>query len=104
MDIRHGRLTLPLIIGLERDSGLREALEAIRTGRLEVDALGRRIDAVHEQLAALGAFEAASERARALVERAVAALEPLAASVYRDTLRRLAHTVLEALPQPATSR
>jgi geranylgeranyl pyrophosphate synthase len=97
-DIRHGRITLPVIVGLERDPALTDTLDEIRTDRLEVDALGRRVDEVHQRLAACGAFDEAARRTGALVDEAVRALDALPPSTYRDALARLARTVLEALP------
>ncbi|RME72617.1 MAG: polyprenyl synthetase family protein [Planctomycetota bacterium] len=97
-DIRHGRVTAPLILGFERDPALEPLVDRLRTEPLEAEAVGRRIEEIHDRLEACGAFAATRERIRLRSEQAVEALEVLPPSASREALAAVAWTVCRVQP------
>ncbi len=92
-DLLEGKVTLPLIYLLQRESAYASAVrEVMREGSYEGLSRSSLLSAAEES----GALDAARERASSLAERARIALAVLPASKYRDAL--------EALPTYITER
>ncbi|NVB41792.1 polyprenyl synthetase family protein [Pseudenhygromyxa sp. WMMC2535] len=91
-DLREGKVTLPLLLAVERDAALRGRLEAmLRAGPpADEDELAELLEGVCDA----GGLEGARERASAHVETAVAALHALPSSPARDALEELARYVV----------
>ena len=91
-DLREGKMTLPLLLGLERDATLRPWLEQAQ-GKLPTDGAARR--ELIRRLQEVDAVGSARALARAQAEAAAAALSPLAASPYRAALEGIAYGLAE---------
>lgn len=92
-DLREGKMTLPLILGLERDSELRAAIEAtVAADRGIEPALQRRIQA---SLRDTGAIADAMALAEARKNNAVDALARFPASDAREALVTAAHAAVQ---------
>ena len=89
-DLAERKMTLPLLIAMERIDGLREKLRA-------GDPSPERIPALLEAVEECGATEAALERARDLVNEGLKALNTVPPSEYRTALERLAHHLVERI-------
>lgn len=89
-DLAERKMTLPLLIAMERVPGLRERLH---TG----DPSPERIPAILEAVQNAGATDAALERARELVEEGLAALKVLPETPHREALERLAHHLVDRI-------
>jgi len=89
-DLAERKMTLPLLIAMERIPGLRDRL---RQG----DPSPERIPALLQQVEESGATEAALERARLLVEDGLEALQTIPSSPYRDALEQLAHHLVDRI-------
>jgi octaprenyl-diphosphate synthase len=90
-DLREGKNTLPLIIAMQRGTpAQRQTIQsAIENG--EMEALAEIVDIVRST----GALEATRAAASAEAERAIAALNILPASAYRDAMHALAAQLLD---------
>ena len=90
-DLREGKNTLPLIIAMQRGTpAQRQTIQsAIENG--EMDALAEIVDIVRST----GALEATRAAASAEAERAIAALNILPSSPYRDAMHALAAQLLD---------
>ena len=89
-DLAERKMTLPLLIAMEREPGLRERL---RQGNPSPE----RIPALLERVQASGATEAALQEARDLVDNGLAALHTLPESIHRDGLESLAHHLVDRI-------
>lgn len=89
-DLAERKITLPLLIAMERIDGLRDRL---RTANPSPE----RIPALLEQVRASGATDAALERARGLVQDGLSALHTLPKTPHRDALERLAHHLVDRI-------
>ena len=89
-DLAERKLTLPLLIAMERTPGLRERLNSGNPSP-------ERIPALIEAVAASGATEAALAKARSLVDEGLDALKGIPPSAHRDALARLAHYLVDRL-------
>jgi octaprenyl-diphosphate synthase len=91
-DLGEGRITLPVIWALDRDGPAgRQRIKSL-VGRKDISAEERR--GLVEHLAATGAFDYATGRAREFAERALEAILPFPESIPRETLVRLTVTSL----------
>lgn len=92
-DLREGKMTFPLIIGLERDPSLAAPIErAILTeDEIELGQARRLLEA----LRSTGAIEAAHDKAREHGEHAVACLEGLPDTMARGALEGVARIAVE---------
>lgn len=94
-DLREGKMTYPMILGLERDRQLRPVVEAIierpSSHVVDQDAVER----VRESLLASGAAEAGLEFARERSDRACAALRTVPDGRARDALETIARTLVD---------
>ena len=91
-DLVEGKLTFPLLVGLERDPGLHAAVEEIVRTQSKVTAeLSARI---LESLRTHGAIDAAFELAREFAERGRRHLERLPPSSARDGLELVAQVAV----------
>jgi octaprenyl-diphosphate synthase len=90
-DLREGKNTLPLIIAMQRGTpAQRQTIQsAIENG--DMDALAEIVGIVRST----GALEATRTAANAEAERAIAALNILPASPYRDAMHALAAQLLD---------
>ncbi|MFI0473673.1 octaprenyl diphosphate synthase [Halomonas sp. HMF6819] len=90
-DLAEGKPTLPLINAMERGTPEEAKLirQAIRKGGLE------QLDDVLAIVHRTGALEYTRERAVEMVERALAELEKLPESAYRDSMAKLARMAIE---------
>lgn len=79
-DVAEGKMTLPLVLAMKGDPGLRELVAELHAGRSEVAPL------VAERVIASGACEIVRERARRVTLDAEKALETLPASPARTLL------------------
>lgn len=89
-DLAERKMTLPLLIAMDRVDGLRAELRAGNPSSERIPAL---LEAVNES----GATEAALARARSLVDEGLDALRTLPHSDHRDALERLAHHLVERI-------
>ena len=89
-DLAERKMTLPLLIAMDRVPGLRERL---RQG----DPSPERIPALLRQVEESGATAAALDRARALVDEGLEALHTIPNSPYRDALEKLAHHLVDRI-------
>ena len=87
-DLLEGKLTLPLLLALDRDPALAERLAQ---GPVTRDAL----PALLGRVAATGACDETLRQARDRVEGGVMALQALPPSLHRDALEALAWTLVE---------
>ena len=83
-------MTLPLLIAMERDPSIRDALRAGDPTPEDIPGLMARIEAT-------GATSAALDEARKLVARGVEALSALPESEYREALEALAHHLVDRI-------
>jgi octaprenyl-diphosphate synthase len=90
-DLRDGKITLPLVLAVQRLPRLRIELERIHAGELE------RIDAVASQVVSSGACEEVRERARTLTGQALAELGSLAPSPALSLLQGVAEDLVARL-------
>jgi octaprenyl-diphosphate synthase len=91
-DLLEGKLTLPLIYLLERDSSLRSDVQIVmRDGDYRNVQRRRLLDAVEGS----GALERARERAREFAEEARRSLAMLPASTYCDALLSIPNYIIE---------
>ncbi len=90
-DLREGKATLPLIIGMQRGSDAQRALirQAIEKG--ETDKLPQIVEIVRST----GALEATRQSAAAEAQRAILALQRLPSNAYTESLHQLAAQLLE---------
>jgi octaprenyl-diphosphate synthase len=88
--LREGKNTLPLIIAMQRGTPAQRQIiqSAIENG--EMEALAEIVDIVRST----GALEATRAAASAEAERAIAALNILPASAYREAMHDLAAQLL----------
>ena len=84
------KMTLPLLIAMERIPGLRDRL---RTG----DPSPERIPALLAKVQDCGATDAALETARDRVQTGLTALRTLPESPYRNALETLAHHLVDRI-------
>ena len=89
-DLAERKMTLPLLIAMERVSGLRDEL---RAGDPPPERIRGLLQAVNKS----GAPDAALNRARVLVDEGLDALKILPSSPHRDALERLAHHLVERI-------
>lgn len=92
LDLRDGRVTLPLIYTLQAaDPETRGTLYAILSQTEEITDAD--IAVVTEIITRYGGFEAARQNAEARTERAIAALAPFPPGCHREAMERLARFV-----------
>ena len=89
-DLAERKMTLPLLIAMERDPSIRDALRAGDPTPEDIPGLMARIEAT-------GATSAALDEARKLVARGVEALSALPESEYREALEALAHHLVDRI-------
>ena len=89
-DLAERKMTLPLLIAMERIDGLRDQL---RSG----DPSENEIPALLESVQAVGATDEALNRARLLVREGLEALEVLPETPYRTALEQLAHHLVDRI-------
>ncbi len=92
-DLREGKLTLPLILLVER--GVPEHVEMVRTVLADGDYTRVPRQELVAVLEAEGVMDRAREEARLYARRASACLRVLAPSPYRDALDRIARFTIE---------
>ncbi len=92
-DLREGKLTLPVILLVER--GEPRHLEMVRAVLTDGEYTRVTRRELVEVLESEGVLERAREEARAYVRRASACLRALAPSPYREALERIAHFTIE---------
>ena len=90
-DLREGKMTLPLIVALQRCDAaqavmIRQAIEQPDAADLQVQLNG-----IMAIIHSTGALEATHAVAKLESERAIAALQPLADSPYKQALQQLAY-------------
>ncbi len=90
-DLREGKMTLPLIVALQRCDAaqavmIRQAIEQPEAADLQVQLNG-----IMAIIHSTGALEATHAVAQLESERAIAALQPLADSPYKQALQQLAY-------------
>ena len=90
-DLREGKMTLPLIVALQRCDAaqavmIRQAIEQPDAADLQVQLNG-----IMAIIHSTGALEATHAVAQLESERAIAALQPLADSPYKQALQQLAY-------------
>lgn len=90
-DLTEGKPTLPLIHAMEKGTPEQAKLirQAIRKGGLE------QLDAVMDIVNATGALTYTRARAEEMADKALAQLDALPASPYRDTMAKLARLAVE---------
>ncbi|MFN2453856.1 MAG: polyprenyl synthetase family protein [Pyrinomonadaceae bacterium] len=92
VDMLEGKLTLPLIFMLQKDSSMRAAVQTVMSdGEYGAITRSRLLDAVERS----GALQRARDCAEEYVESARVALSVLPRSVYSDALKQLATYVIE---------
>jgi octaprenyl-diphosphate synthase len=92
VDLLEGKLTLPLIFLLEKDSSMRRAVQTVmREGSYQAVSRSTLLRAVERT----GALERARERAYDYAEAARRALDALPASEYADALRSIPTYIIE---------
>ena len=89
-DLAERKITLPLLIAMQRIPDLRDRL---RLG----DPSPERVPGLLEQVEDSGATEAALERARVLVGEGLEALHTIPNSPYRGALEQLAHHLVDRI-------
>ena len=89
-DLAERKMTLPLLVAMDRIPGLRDEL---RGGDPPPD----RIHALLQSVNKSGAPEAALNRARTLVQEGLEALQTLPQTPHREALERLAHHLVERI-------
>lgn len=89
-DLAERKMTLPLLIAMERDPSIRTTLRAGDPKDSDIPDLLAKVDAT-------GATAAALDEARHLVREGIDALHALPESVYRDALEQLAHHLVNRI-------
>ena len=89
-DLAERKMTLPLLIAMERDPSIRDALRDGDPAPGEIPALMAKIEAT-------GATSAALDEARKLVKNGIEALSTLPDSEYRQALEDLAHHLVNRI-------
>ena len=90
-DLRDGKLTLPLVLAVQRLPRLRGDLELIHAGEFE------RIEAVAAEVVASGACDEVRERARIVTSQALAELGPIGPSPALSLLQGVAEDLVARL-------
>ncbi len=90
-DLREGKLTLPLVIAVQRCPELQDELQNIHAGELN------RVEAVAAQVIRTGACEEVRERARLVTQEAIEKLNCIPASPALDVLRGVAEDLVARL-------
>jgi len=90
-DLAEGKPTLPLLRAMEKGTPDQAKLirQAIRKGGLD------QLDAVLEIVRTTGALDYTRERAEEMAAKALAQLDALPPSEFRDTMEKLAHAAVE---------
>ena len=89
-DLAERKMTLPLLMAMERDPSIRDTLRQGDPAPVDIPALVERIEAT-------GATSAALDEARKLVHRGIDALSALPESDYRAALEDLAHHLVNRI-------
>lgn len=90
-DLREGKATLPLIIGMQRGSPKQAVTIRLAIERGETEKLAEIIDIVR----ATGALEATQQAAAKEAQRAIDALRPLPTNAFTEALLQLAAQLLQ---------
>ncbi len=90
-DLREGKVTLPLIVAMQRASPADAALIRQAIEQPEANRLTQQLDAIMAVIGRTQALEATHAAARAEADRAVTSLRPLPESIYKRALLKLAH-------------
>ncbi len=90
-DLREGKVTLPLIVAMQRASPADAALIRQAIEQPEANRLTQQLDAIMAVIGRTQALEATHAAARAEADRAVTSLRPLPDSNYKRALLKLAH-------------
>ncbi len=90
-DLREGKVTLPLIVAMQRAEPSDAALIRRAIEQPDADRLAHQLDAIMAVIRRTQALEVTHAAAVAEAERAVRSLAPLPDSIYKRTLLQLAH-------------
>ena len=91
-DLMEGKLTLPALLACDTDAGLRARIQAaMGEGGVSAENARELVAAVN----AAGGVQAARKQAHALVETAIADLQILPKTPYRDALVSIAHLAVD---------
>ena len=91
IDLQEGKVTYPILVGLERDASLLPWLERAASEDVVTDEVAARVVTVLKET---GAIEATTALAKSYVDRAVDRLATLPASPARDALEVVARAAL----------
>ena len=92
-DIREGKVTMPIILALEKASPANRA--ALETLIANDGATSDDIELVRQLVENTGAVEGTREVAAGYIRQAIDSLDPLRSSDARDSLEELAHYILQ---------